>query len=278
MSTTTAADVLDALRRDLIRRPEVPAGLLLSEVGSPDGKRRADALWLPCVAGLKGGIDGYEVKVSRPDVLAELADPFKAQSWKQYCRRWWLALPDASLIEGLEVPDDWGVKVMPTAGNRRMFTVVKPAPELEPAPLGPALARITTFIAYKQAATDRQVEFANHALDDERANRAAIVARETQYKAREVSPHEQLFNQVGEALNALKGGHHLNPFSGHRPEEIAEAILHVRQARKIRDHAARTAKQQLDMVSYALRDLRDSHQYRELELLLNARDDQIGAV
>lgn len=142
-----AAQLIAQLERDLIRKKEAPSGIFLTEVGSPDGRRRADALFIPGVGGK--GIDGYEIKVSRADLRAELADPRKVDSWKRYCRRWWLAVPDAKMLDGLDVPDDWGIKVAPNAKNRVAFTVVRPAPLLEPHDIGPALGRIATVWAYR---------------------------------------------------------------------------------------------------------------------------------
>lgn len=144
----TAGSITEALRRDYIRKPEMPAGVFMAEVGSPDGNRRADALYIPAVGG--NGIIGHEIKVSRSDVLAELADPHKAEAWKQYCVRWWLVVAEPGLVEGLEIPDDWGIKCPPTQKNRRQFTVLRPAPKLDPIPLGRALGRIATVWAYRQ--------------------------------------------------------------------------------------------------------------------------------
>lgn len=142
-----AAQLVALLERDLIRKKEAPSGIFMVEVGSPDGRRRADALFIQGVGGK--GIDGYEIKVSRADLRAELADPSKVDSWKRYCRRWWLAVPDDKLLDGMDIPEDWGIKVAPSAKNRVAFTVVRPAPLLEPHDIGPALGRIATVWAYR---------------------------------------------------------------------------------------------------------------------------------
>lgn len=155
----TASDVLDTLERSYSPKKDWPSGLFLREVGAPDGKRRADALWLPAaVAGAVGtGIIGHEVKVSRADVVAELSDPSKAWPWQRYCTQWWLVIPDARLVDGLELPADWGVKVAPTRVNGRTFTVLRDAPILKPEDISPALARISTVLAFERVKRDAAV-------------------------------------------------------------------------------------------------------------------------
>jgi hypothetical protein len=142
-----ATQLVALLERDLIRKKEAPSGVFMTEVGSPDGRRRADALFIQWVGGK--GIDGYEIKVNRSDLQAELSDPSKVDSWKRYCRRWWLTVPDDKLLDGMDIPEDWGIKVAPSAKNRVAFTVVRPAPLLEPHDIGPALGRIATVWAYR---------------------------------------------------------------------------------------------------------------------------------
>jgi len=130
----TASALVTALRRSLEAPPSKPlAGHFVSEIQAPGSSlRRADALWLPFNSASRGTIIGYETKVTRQDVLAELRDTTKADAWEQYCSRFWLVIPDEKLIDGLDVPDRWGVCVPPVAKNRRTFRVVRPAPKLSP--------------------------------------------------------------------------------------------------------------------------------------------------
>lgn len=71
-------------------------------------------------------LHGHEIKVSRSDWLTELRDPSKAEEFRQYCDRWWLVVPDASIVRD-DLPDGWGLIV----GTR----VKVKAPKLDPKPL-----------------------------------------------------------------------------------------------------------------------------------------------
>ena len=75
-------------------------------------------------------LHGHEVKVSRSDWLAELADPSKAEAWKRYCDRWWLVAP-AGVVRDRELPQGWGLLV-PSAKGLRAAVM---APLLDPVPL-----------------------------------------------------------------------------------------------------------------------------------------------
>lgn len=69
-------------------------------------------------------IRGYEIKVSRADLLSELRDPGKAAAGVAQCDSWWLALAEASLLrDSDEVPDEWGVIACVGSGMR----ILRPA-------------------------------------------------------------------------------------------------------------------------------------------------------
>lgn len=76
-------------------------------------------------------IHGCEVKVSRSDWLHELADPTKAEAFKQFCDRWWLVVPDASIVRPGELPPGWGL----LAFRGSVLHAVHRAPRLEPKPI-----------------------------------------------------------------------------------------------------------------------------------------------
>lgn len=76
-------------------------------------------------------VHGHEVKVSRSDWLHELADPDKAEAWKRYCNRWWLVVPDASIVRPGELPEGWGMYVI--RGGK--LHAKHRAPRLDPLPL-----------------------------------------------------------------------------------------------------------------------------------------------
>ncbi len=129
----TSRDMIELLEGHYSPPPsKPPGGRLISEIQAPHGLRRADALYMPITTGDRGTIIGHEIKVSRSDVIAEVRDPHKADAWMRYCNRWWLVVSDASLIDGLDIPEKWGVMAPPTRG--RFMTIITKAPTLHPEP------------------------------------------------------------------------------------------------------------------------------------------------
>lgn len=76
-------------------------------------------------------VHGHEVKVSRSDWLHELADPSKADAFKRYCNRWWLVVPDASIVRPGELPDGWGLLALRSGALHAFHR----APTLDPLPI-----------------------------------------------------------------------------------------------------------------------------------------------
>jgi hypothetical protein len=54
-------------------------------------------------------VHGFEVKVSRGDLLAELKDLSKSEHAVRACDRWWLVVAAGILRDGDPVPDSWGI-------------------------------------------------------------------------------------------------------------------------------------------------------------------------
>lgn len=155
-------------RRKSKRRQWWPGGLFITEIEAPTqyrigprgGKyplpaRRADAIWVPHN---KGQIHGYEVKVSRADLRHELEDPDKCVAWKQYCNTWTLVVPGPGLIEGFDIPDDWGVVGPPSGRRVRAMTAYRPSVALEPIDQTPALFRLATTSAFRANRLQQQIE------------------------------------------------------------------------------------------------------------------------
>lgn len=153
-----ARHLVEMLRRHYQPDNRPPAGVFAPEIGSPDGKRRADAVWMPTTVAGGTGLHGHEVKVSRSDVLVELADPTKADAWAQYCSRWWLVVVSPALVNGLEIPEAWGVMAPPSGRRTRSMTIVKPAPKLTPRDAAPGLARLAAWQLHQYDGKLRQIE------------------------------------------------------------------------------------------------------------------------
>lgn len=79
-----------------------------------DAVRIADYLVIDTYGGSE--ILGFEVKVSRADWLAELRDPQKAEAWGQHCHRWYLAVPDPSIVRD-DLPPGWGMMALNRDGK-----------------------------------------------------------------------------------------------------------------------------------------------------------------
>lgn len=129
----TATDMVDMLRRHYEPPPSKPmGGAFITEIQAPHSLRRADALWCPVTTGNRGQIIGHEIKISRSDLITELRDPHKADTWLKYCHRWWLVISDERFLEGLDIPAEWGILVPPKRANTRFMHVVQKAPTLTP--------------------------------------------------------------------------------------------------------------------------------------------------
>ncbi|QDH93128.1 hypothetical protein QDA02_gp37 [Microbacterium phage Margaery] len=151
----TAKDMLAMLAKHYEPPPSKPhGGRLVEEIQAPRGTRRADALYMPITTAGRGTIIGHEIKVTRSDVITELRDPHKADSWLRYCSRWWLVVADAAFLDGLDVPAEWGVLAPPSRANTRFMTVVRQAPTLTPDPaiMSEAWGTIFAKVAYADIA------------------------------------------------------------------------------------------------------------------------------
>jgi len=149
---STAKAMVEMLRKHYLPEGRPPAGIFLPEIESPDGKRRADAVWVPQSWNGPRTIVGHEIKVSRADVAAELADATKADAWARFCGQWWLVIAHPSLIDGLDVPEHWGVMSPPSGRRTRSMTVLRPAPALKPVDSAEAFRRIALTVFHRQLA------------------------------------------------------------------------------------------------------------------------------
>lgn len=143
---TTASQVLGMLRRHYLPEYRTPQGIFLPEIGAPSGVRRADLIWQSFG---RGGLVGHEIKVTRADLRHELDQREKCLDWKEYCDRWWLVVPHAALLDGLDIPADWGIMLPPSGRRTRTMTVHRQAPDLHPDTQDPALRRINSWLYWR---------------------------------------------------------------------------------------------------------------------------------
>lgn len=159
----TAKDMTELLRAHYLPEGKPAGGIFAPEIGSPDGRRFADAIWQSTTR--SGGLlfVGHEIKVSRADVAVELKDPTKAEPWMQYCDKWWLTISDPALIDGMDIPEAWGVMSPPSGRRKRSMTILKEAPLLKPASKEPGLLRLLTWYSHRQSElrNEAQREYTN---------------------------------------------------------------------------------------------------------------------
>ncbi len=126
---STAAALVDRLRRHYLPRPDRPGGIFLTECGLNDGtahQRRCDALLVGFTSTSGRVLRGHEIKVSRADWLTELCIVDKASVWADQCHEWWLVTPDPGMVHAGELPPGWG-HLIPDARSGSRFKVVVPA-------------------------------------------------------------------------------------------------------------------------------------------------------
>lgn len=172
----SSADMLALLQRHYLPRPEQPSGVFAAEIAAPGAStRRADLIWQGLSAAGGRELIGHEIKTSRQDLRAELADPAKSDPWQRYCDRWYLVLPSMTLADGLELPPTWGVLTPPSGRRTRSMTVAVPAPELTPEEQTPAVRRLAGWLQQRllteqdqHAHTRRTVEQYRDELDQHR--------------------------------------------------------------------------------------------------------------
>lgn len=126
---------------DLLRtRYAPPAWAFLEQVRNRTGyggqERYADGIAMSLWPSRGLEVHGFEIKVSRQDLLSELADVKKSMPLQKYCDRWWLAVGDKSIIQPGELPPTWGLLVVEGDKKPRLRAVTE-APKLSPEPLSP---------------------------------------------------------------------------------------------------------------------------------------------
>lgn len=250
MSTHTAASMTELLRQHYNPDGRALSHLFMPEIGAPGGRRRADLLVAPIsIAGAKANtLIGHEIKVSRADVMAELADPTKADPWLRYCTRWYLVVADPALIEGLTIPDLWGVMAPPSGRRTRSMTILREAPKLTPdGDMSPALSRLAAYMVGRLEGVVRRAEYDRDAWKT-RAERAEQREQEARLNGGggHTSPHTKRVNAI---VNLVERGKH--DYTAGMPylmdedvteQDIADGILDLARSRAI----ARDVRREID--------------------------------
>ena len=142
----TERTMLDLLRRHYISDDRTPAWVFAPSIQAPgQSLRQADLICQGVTAATAGLLVGHEIKVSRADLLVELADLTKCDPWMRYCDFWYLVIPDAALLDELTIPPMWGVMTPPSGRRTRSMTIHQEPTLLRPQEQAPALRTIAAW-------------------------------------------------------------------------------------------------------------------------------------
>ncbi|MBD8019360.1 hypothetical protein [Brevibacterium gallinarum] len=128
----TAGAMVDMLRRHYIpesSKPYIrPGGVFAAEVGmngswGGPGSRRCDALYAGFTSASGRILIGHEVKISRSDWRAELAQTDKADAWADACHAWYIVAPSTDVVPVEELPEGWGLMLPPARKNGKRMTI-----------------------------------------------------------------------------------------------------------------------------------------------------------
>lgn len=223
---TTASDMIAMLRRHYLPEGKQPAGIFAPEIAAPASTRRADLIWQGVSTAAQGELIGHEVKVSRPDVLAELADPMKADAWMRYCDEWWLVVADPALVDGLEIPGLWGVMAPPSGRRTRSMTILRKAPRLKPVDRAPAYETIAKWLHWRHYNLSNE-----HRVQAEAAERLRRANEELQRRVPYEGMNKQRMNEVVETIIRKLGGVHRDRIGSWEHEveivDVVEALTHL---------------------------------------------------
>lgn len=128
-----------AVREAIEQRFKSPEYAVLPGVSNGTGahhRRTIDAVIMSLWPSRGLTLAGVEIKVSRADLVRELANPAKQEAHFKFFDYFYLAVGDASIVRDGEVPATWGLLV-PGRGGTSM-KVAKEAPKLSPEPISRA--------------------------------------------------------------------------------------------------------------------------------------------
>ncbi|MFE2751598.1 hypothetical protein ACFXGA_06295 [Actinosynnema sp. NPDC059335] len=231
--TTASKALIAALTRHYTGGPghrDEDSHALYTELTAPGSTRRADlvavSLW-----GSRGlSIDVHEIKVSRSDWLAELAQPSKADAWWPHSSRFWVVVPSPTIVKTSELPAGWGLMVPSTKSNARKMTVVVDAaarqPEIPLELLATFLRRDRNDAAPRLARARQEARNEGYRQGREHETQRQLL------EAGGLSPEQQARMSTLEHVERLLGGK-LGWAHGVDPRDAAEALAFVRAARKL---------------------------------------------
>lgn len=245
----TAENLIHLLRRHYLPEGRPPGGIFAAEIQAPGSSRRADLIWQGVTAGAGYELIGHEVKVSRADLLTELADPTKSDPWMKYCNRWYLVLPAMAIADGLDLPDTWGVMTPPSGRRTRSMTVERKAPALSPHEQSPALRTIATWLHWRHHNAELHLKSAHEERDQLRKANEGLQIRARGTDGRK-SPLQRVAEQIVSAVGIGYGDRLGDDWN--LSISADDVIAELREVGAIRARSERLA----DRIKYDLSSLR----------------------
>jgi len=199
------------IRTALSKKFTAPEYALFFEVGDATGgqaRRWADALAMGLWPSRGLALQGFEIKVSRSDLLSELKNPAKAESIARYCRYWWLVTPPGLVKDG-ELPDGWGLYEVHPNGVR----TIKPAPANE---------HVQDITPSFLAAILRRADERNRSIDQATIDKAINRNREAENKRIEEAVVYRTRSAEERAVGAEKSLRAIAEAAGMEPRELLD--------------------------------------------------------
>lgn len=182
--------------------------------------RSADALAMSLWPSRGLELHGFEIKVDRRDWMRELKDPAKAEEIVRFCHRWWLVVPDASLVQDGELPPTWGLLAM-KAGKLK---VVKEAPALTPQQVTPLF--LASVLRSAQAMPEQAI---SQRVESEVMRRVDVeIKYANERAARAEKQAEERVAALQERIASFEATSGLR-IDGYHGPKIAEAVRFVRE-------------------------------------------------
>lgn len=108
MNKTVNAGMIRRALNETYRTPEWYLGFEVGNSTGADCKRHADAVAINAYPSKGFETRGFEIKVSKQDLVAELKNGIKSDEIARFCDYWFLVTPKG-LTEGATLPPTWGI-------------------------------------------------------------------------------------------------------------------------------------------------------------------------
>ena len=190
------------------------------------------------------------MKVSRSDLLVELADPAKCDPWARFCEYWWLVVADPAMLDDAVIPHAWGVLAPPSGRRTRSMTIIKPAPKLRPVEPARAFRKLMAWSMHRYEAELAPLR-GQLAQTRERLERKEQANRELQLHGRQSqSPHAV---RVSRILTAVRRTERSRMWSL-TDDEVDEAVIAAVVDHLATSRAAEQVRAQLEHACKAIED------------------------